>query len=304
MFPLTLEQIDQLDKNSTSKLIDLDSKGILLAPGESLESFKERIKVTASTLKEIDEELDSKPQYELFQGVHVSKKDKIPASLMDNVSKTNKDKYGFSINWVPGFFLSKSLGLLWGGCSVSFPEEHFSAFLIRKSFTNKEKWLIYSRSELLSHELCHIARTPINDNAYEEHFAYAISKSNMRQQIGNCFQRQIDALIFLCPIFILLAAQIYQVITMNIFDMTAFWIIAMSGPSYLLIKNYYLRIKYFKAFKKLKRAGIKKRDAVLFRCTKDEIFEIGKTEDTKTLLSEKANSDLRWQIIAKRFINI
>lgn len=302
MYPITQDEIDSLSGNDISILAELDSNGIIVGPGETIDDFKKRITTASKTLTEIEKELVDNGEYELYKGMVIKNDLRIPTKFLDQECDITQKKYKFSINWVPGFFLSKSLGFLWGGCSISFPVEQFSVFLIRKSFKEKKKWLIYDRSELLSHEICHVARAPINDNPYEEHFAYAVSNSKLRQQIGNCFQSQIDALIFIGPVFMLLAAQFYQIFSNTMFSLIPFWLFAASSPSYLLIKNYYLRGKFNKAFKKLQSAGYEDADAILFRCNKSEIFEIASTNTLNVYIDKKIDSELRWKVIANRFL--
>lgn len=36
--------------------------------------------------------------------------------------------------------------------------EFFTLFIIRRTLKDQERWLIYRRNELISHELCHVAR--------------------------------------------------------------------------------------------------------------------------------------------------
>ena len=301
MFPLTEEDLDELSDDSLNQLVKLDKQGILCAPNECLVTFKERMKLTIKHLNEVDNELSEKGELELFDDMPLPAANRIGPKLLEDASCRCKERYGFSINWVPGFFLSKSLGLLWGGCAVSFPEEHFSVFLIRKAFMTSEKWFIYSREELLSHELCHVARAPLCDTPQEEHFAYAISSSAMRRTIGNCFQAQKDALIFLLPVLVLLGAQMTMIFGGLYFSLVPFWIGAVSGPSYLLLRNFKLRRTYFKARKKLVKQKIKQPDALLFRCTSGEIQEIAGTTDPAGYITSKWNYDLRWKVMITRF---
>jgi len=301
MYPITQEEIEQLSVDDIKKISKLDSKGILVGPGESIEDFKKRLTTALKTFTDIEKDLASNGEFELYKGMTIQNDRRIPTKLLNQVSSITKNKYKFAINWVPGFFLSKSLGLLWGGCSLTFPEEQYSVFVIRKNFQQSEKWLIYGRSELLSHEICHVARAPINDSPYEEHFAYAVSNSPLRRQIGNCFQSQLDALLFICPVFTLLAAQFYQIFTHTMFSLIPFWAFAASGPAYLLIKNYYLRFRFNKALKKLLESGYKDAEAILFRCTKKEIFELAKSPDTRKAIKKIAETDLRGQVIVHRF---
>ena len=76
----------------------------------------------------------------------------------------------FAIDYVPGFYLFEKVGLLWGGCSIYDDETEMKVFLLRPAFKNKKRFLIYDRTELIAHELCHCARQVLHDHAIEEFF--------------------------------------------------------------------------------------------------------------------------------------
>ena len=59
-----------------------------------------------------------------------------------------------------------------------------SWFQLKPVFAKQEKWLIYSRQELISHEMCHIARFHLHSHRYEETLAYKTSTSRLRKAIG------------------------------------------------------------------------------------------------------------------------
>ena len=64
-----------------------------------------------------------------------------------------------------------------------------------------------------------------------------------------------------------------------------------------------LRGKFFKALKKVSGAGFKDAEAILFRCTKQEIFDLAASGDVKALIKEKSDSELRWRVMSYRFLN-
>ena len=301
----TLEHLKKLKDGDIESFTDFDSMGLLAAPGETPEQFRERITKLFRHLREIYAELDKKGSITLFETITLEKARHIPPEIIGEAAEINNKFYGFSIRWVPGFFLSRNLSFLWGGCAISFPEDSLSVFLIRAAFAEKRKWLFYTREELLAHELCHIARLPLKDRAFEEFFAYRLSHSGFRRYIGNCFRYYYDALFFIIPFFILLGAQICRMF----FDLRhipeyPFWILVAAYPIFLLIRNQLGRNLVFKAEKKLYAAGIKNPKAVLFRCVKDEIAEFAEFSGNITdLMKQKAEKELRWAVILKRFVS-
>ncbi|NOY75862.1 MAG: hypothetical protein GXP32_08765 [Kiritimatiellaeota bacterium] len=302
--------IENLNDESLDKLVELDSHGLLLAPGETAERFKQRLLTLKQHLEEIRSELDEKGSLPLFATITLERKRRIPNAILAEAAEIDRTRYAFSIDWVPGFFLSKSLGFLWGGCAISFPEDHLSIFLIRASFAEKKKWLMYRRDELLAHELCHVARMPIGDRSFEELFAYRLSPSRLRRSFGNCFQYTWDAVLFIAPFFILVAAQAlrFSLDEPAWLPIEPFWCLVPLYPLFLLCRNQWLKGKFDKAKSNLELAGVEKPLPVLFRMTKKEIFEFANFAGEvdlrviQTHLTAKTNEDLRWKVIAKRFL--
>ena len=284
----------------------LDAQGFLAAPGEDEAAFAARLQAERLKIRKFREQLDREMIAEPYGGLVLDSRSTIPPEILQEAAEITRAAYGFEIGWVPGFFPVKGLGLLWGGCSIGSYEDIPALFIIRRSFEHKKRFFIYSREELTSHELCHVARSPLNDPVYEEHFAYAISKSALRRYSGNCFKSEKDALFFLLPVFLLLAVQILRTFYRPDIPAWPFWILAFVWPAWLLLVNFRARKRYFRAENAL-RTYSDMPQAVLFRCTAGEINALADAADdpaaVRTLLESKKNSDLRWKIIYQRFMN-
>ena len=306
-FPLTKTEIENLKSIDIDKLLSLDNFGLLIGYNEDIQSYKKRLLSIESDIQSLKKELATKGQIELFHKVFATENNLISTDILTEASKYTEKSYNFSINWIPGFFLSKGLGLLTGGCSAT-SESGFTFFLIRSSFSSKKKWLWYSRNELLSHELCHAARAPVKDRYLEEFFAYKLSSSPFRRFFGNCFQGVFDAILLLMPLFLLLAMQIINTFLFLGIPMSIFWIIAFIYPIFLLIRNQVYRNVYFKAQKSLLSAFGNNTpfDSILFRCNSKEISQIGRFKNSpdqlKEWIEDNAIKELRWQVIYQRFI--
>ena len=150
---------------------ELDSLGFLAAPGEDEGAYAARLKSEEEKIVRFRNQLQREKVLEPYQGLIVDSHSEIPPEILDEAAEITRNAYGFEIRWVPGFFPVKGLGLLWGGCSIGSYEDIPALFIIRRSFEKKRRFFIYSREELTSHELCHVARSPLNDMPYEEHFA-------------------------------------------------------------------------------------------------------------------------------------
>ncbi len=296
--------LNRAAEGETDALCMLDSMGFILKPGEDAAGYVARIRAMHERFLSFIENTADGKDYEVYPGIHIQENSRIPDDIMEEAAQTTNERYGFAIRWVPGYFLSKGLGPLWGGCALSDDEpDSVPVFLIRKNFRNSRKFFIYSRDELLSHELCHAARAPLMDRMLEEHFAYAGSHSRLRRYMGNCFQTDRDAMLFLFPILILLAIQIMiQFLGFEI-PIYPFWVLALAWPAYLLIRNAKQRKIYFSTENKLRECGFAKPSAALFRCTSEEITEFSELSaaELEQKLEELAQSDLRMKIILTRF---
>jgi len=296
--------VEKVRNGDADALVELDSKGFLLAPGETVAEYADRVEEILRRAEEFQSEIESEGKIEI-PGLATLEKERRIGAALDEAAETTMDAYGFAIDWVPGFFLSKGLGPLWGGCAVSFSDDPLPVFLIRAVFAEKKKWLFYSRDELLAHELCHVARTPLRDAKYEETFAYRISNSPFRAYVGGCFERQHDAFLFLAPFFLLLAAQTAKLyFGMSWIPIPLFWTLVALTPALFLLKNHLTRKKLFNAEKALENAETAKPFHILFRSTAKEIAEIAALrndpEELKRWLDRKADSEPRWKVALNR----
>ena len=213
--------------------------------------------------------------------------------------------YSFRTRHVPGFFLSRDVGLLWGGCMICDPDHPLSVFLIRGAFRKRQRWLFYNRRELLAHELCHSMRQSLEEITLEEYFAYQTSPSRLRRYLGNCFIREYDAIWFVIPALLLLLAQVAQSFWLPGLPVWPFWPVALAYPAFLLIRNGISRRLVKRAAKKLAAFGVEKPSAVLFRLDRGEIRRIGAMErpgEFEQYAAERKESDFRWAILYARFL--
>ncbi|MFZ2654787.1 MAG: hypothetical protein WAX69_07700 [Victivallales bacterium] len=299
--------IESISENDIKGLAEADSSGFLMAPGEDLESYRKRLLVMDESYSEIEKDLRSSDSYNIFGEFTIDTSKRISPEILGEAAELTRKYYGFNIDWVPGFFLSKSLGVLWGGCAISFPDQNqLSIFIIRANFAKKKRWLFYRRDELLAHELCHVARGPVRDRTFEELFAYRLSPSRLRRYMGNCFRHDYDAILFILPVFLLLGVQILRLffgLDQKI-PIWPFWIFAALYPVFLMLRNHLNRMVFFKAERNLENCGIARPLPVLFRCSRDELDKISSLKDPNVLrkwLDEKTGSELRWKVIGYRF---
>ena len=283
----------------------LDAAGIIPGRGESEEDFFHRAQRSFDVQRQLANSLITEGVTTVFDEIEISGERRADPAILEEAGEVTENLYGFKVQHVPGFFLSGSVGLLWGGCLIGDPDLDLSVFFLRDSFRNRKKWLFYDRTELAAHELCHSARTALNETMLEEYFAYRTSSSGLRRYLGNCFIRDYDALLFVIPAMFLPLAQFAQMFFLPRLPVFPFWIAALIYPAYLLIRNQKARNLVNRARRVLNSCGIKMAEAVLFRCVPQELEEISRLKERSELekyVTEKGETELRWLVIGRRFI--
>ncbi len=283
----------------------LDAAGFLPGAGEAPAEFLSRVEAILDAHREFEAELAEKGEVTVFDGIRVRTADRIPAEIIAEAEEVTGKLYDFRVRHVPGFFLSRDVGLLWGGCLIADTELPLSIFLIRGAFRTRERWLFYNRRELLAHELCHSMRQSLHEITLEEHFAYQTSPSRLRRYLGNCFIRERDAIWFIVPALLLLCAQTAQTFWLPRLPVWPFWPVALAYPAFLLLRNMRSRRLVGRAARKLAGFGVARPGAVLFRCTREEIRTLGNLAsrgDFEEFVDRRACEELRWAIIRRRFI--
>ena len=294
-----------VDWDDPSAPYELDSHGLIAAPGETLESFAARIDELLRTRARFDlctDDRGGSGALEAEVGFKVGTVEPMDAAIVAEAADRTESLFGFRADWVPAFFPSRGLGLLWGGCTV-VTESGFPVFFLRRGFRDRPKWFIYRRDELLAHELCHAVRGCLEDETYEEHFAYMTSGSAFRRWTGNCFRREWDAIVFLIPVVLLLVVQFIVYAGVLNLPLWPFWILAFAYPAFLVARNIPERRTFFTAREKLMYCGFAKPDAALFRMTAEEIRMLARTPDgqLEDYFRDRSAAELRWQILIHRF---
>ncbi len=298
---MTLRNIMEIEE-----LAALDAAGFIAGCGETATAYLERVARIKAAHDDFNARLETEGEAEALEGITVRLADAMPPGIYDLPAGETLRLYGFEVRHVPGFFLSRQVGLLWGGCLISDPDRHFSLFLLRNSFRHREKWLFYSRNELLAHELCHSARQALGETSLEEYFAYQTSPSALRRNFGNCFIRDRDAVLFLLPALLLLAAELVRGFLLPGFPAWIFWPAAAAYPVYLLWRNHQSLKLVRRAAAALRRCGVPEPRPILFRCSREELRELGEMNSREELdhyVSLKAEHEVRWMVIRERFLS-
>ncbi len=294
------EQLRLAAQENLSVLAALDTRGLFPALDETAPQFAQRLQKLAEHLEKIDDAVKNNGTWEQESfsfppGSHIAAKYYAPPA------EITQKRYQFSIDWVPGFFVNPTGSWLFGGCAFCDWQKPAVLFIIRRSFQKKERWLFYHRNELLAHELCHIARMPLDSLTFEETFAYQTSPKWLRRTIGGVFYRQWDSLLFLFSALALLLGQCLRLFFIPALPLWPFLIPFPAVVLWLALRYASLRNTLSRAKEKLAALFKDNAPAVLFRCTDNEIAEIAACDDLQGWL--KQQSSLRWKIILSRFLH-
>ena len=302
---LEAERLARAEQGDAAALVELDRRGLLLGAGETCADYVARLRCLAENLANMNRALESQGRFEV-EDIRVTAAERIPADLFEQAAPVTDDLYRFCVDWVPGFFVNPAMGWLFGGCAFSFYPDFFALFVIRKAFAQRERWLIYSRRELLAHELCHIARIGLDSILFEETFAYQTATSSFRRLVGSVFRVPADSYILLLVTLLLLVGQFVRVLLWPSLWIWPFWTSLGGVMAYLVGRHWRLRRAFGRALRHMRSAAGADADAVLFRCTDAEIMDCARQADPEALadwLRDRAGAEPRWQVIRDRFLD-
>ncbi len=229
----------------------------------------------------------------------------VPREVLREGLADARETYRISPLWVPAFYDNRFLPWYVGGAMFFDPSAGpFRVCLVlREGFRHSDRWLIYDRAEIISHELCHVARAAIEQNVFEEPLAYRLSGSGLRRLLGGAFRGRWEAPAVLCGAALPAAAAVGEV-----FGMEPWLKIPAAVPLAAVVAA--LGWRALRTAGDLRRAAAALRtayeeaaDAVLFRCTDEDIRALARQPMNAVgkWLEDRGDSP-RWQIIRRRFL--
>lgn len=295
--------IERAEAGQIDALAELDARGLIPGNGETHEHYMQRLRCLRERIGDMKETLERDGSYTV-DGIALQREDQIPNELFEEVRPMLEAKYRFMADWVPGFFVDPKFGWLFGGCAFYFYPEFFALFIIRKSFREKNKWLIYDRRELLVHELCHVARAAIGSRRFEEHLAYQTSASAFRRLAGGVFHSPLDSALLLGSTLLLLCMQMVKTLLAPTLWIWPFWTLVLLVIAMLCMRSRTYRRLLNRAVDNVQPISADP-EAIVFRCTDGEIAALAgqaSAGQAAAWLDRKADEELRWNVIRHRFV--
>lgn len=288
------------------RLAEIDRRGLICPPGADPGVFLAVAEKTLSWAEGVGDELRSAGKAEVM-GEEFAAEQSIPADILCACMKQAAGRYGICPSWAPAFFSARHLPWYVGGAcfySVEDEQTRHICLVLSSRFRSRRKWLLYSREEIVSHEICHVARAMMEQRVFEEPLAYRISESRLRRGLGPVFRGAWEAAAILAGSTLLFLGSVAG----TFFALR--WI-QYPAAAPLLVACSFLGIRAVKANRKLGRAIRNlseiygnNAEAVAFRCTDDEIYELAEranaAETIETYLCSSARA-VRWAVINRRF---
>lgn len=188
--------------------MDYLSQGFLPGPHETQTEFEARVAYCLELRQ-------SMPEIS-----HVHSEDQQLA--LENAATITYPLFGFKPHWIPVLFSNHKLLPWHGGCAWIFRmNEHApqAAFLqLRSAFRTQLQYFgLYSRNELLAHEICHVARMCFEEPVYEELLAYKTSPLKWRRWLGPIIRNSVESMFFLLSLLLVMAACLFSLFVDPIF---------------------------------------------------------------------------------------
>ena len=263
MKPIVLP--DRLDNSDPLEyLCHADEQGFLLAPGETPESFAERVGKLVRNLPE-----------NLPEGLPEAAE-----RVRADAEAVTEDLYGFRAAWLPVYYSTAETGRFSAGVSL-FPDDSLPLVYLSGAFLKKPSHRGYTAGETLAHEAVHAARLAFPDNsAYDEYFPCQVHSSAFRRLAGNLFRHWYIPLIF----FLGLVFAPLCLLTLLL-------------PAAVLLVEFLLLQRIRTAKKKIRSLGLRP-EPVLLRLSDAEIRTLAAGK-LPSCLSDKTS--LRFRLFFRRF---
>lgn len=171
---------DDRGADPLERLCRADEAGLLIAPGESAESFVRRIE---RMRKELPENLPA--------GLP-----EVTGPVREKSEEITFSRYGFRASWLPAYYSIRETGHFSAGVSVIL-DDLLPLVYLSGAFLKKARHRGYDPAETLAHESVHAARTAFPENSsYDEYFPCQVHASPFRRLAGNLFRRWYIPLLF------------------------------------------------------------------------------------------------------------
>lgn len=287
------------------KIIELNTRGILPGPNETKEEYLKRADYNLTLRKQLTDEL--------LRDIPFSKESEEASDCLQESFAKTKELYDIAPDWAPLFFSDYQLSLWQGGCAWIFQitnESPTTALIqLRKHFRESNIYLkLYSRNELLAHELSHVGRLAYDESKFEEYFAYRSSKSKFRRWLGPIVKSSAESLLFVIILIMILVLDI-SALTLGSAAFFPYVLWAKLIPAGLftgaLFRLAWRHRQFNRCLEKIEKItrSKKKANAVMYRLTDLEIIAFSRLKLPAINTYIANQTSLRWQVINAAYLS-
>ncbi len=267
---------------SEEQCIFWDKKGLFALPGDTCESYSNKIK-QYQALSLFTESYEHKQAFEVVQSL-----------------------YDIEPVWVPVIYSDQDLHFWEAACSWMQKEETTDTWKIwiqlRRCFQKKEKlYFIYQKSEVLAHEYVHACRYSLQAEKYEEFFAYYTSfffakkspSAYLRGVLGPLFSSPKETQFFLLSLVVPSCALIFDPFFFEALLCVPFLTCSFFGARLLMRWKKWCRCK--------KKISL----PLMVRLTDEEIdlFSTLSQEKIRDWIDEQRKNSFRWRELSLIYCN-
>lgn len=276
-------------------LLTYNRQGLIPGPGESETDFFHRAKYCLDLKETIAEEIS------------------LPKSLQASCARLTPSNeslsslYDISPDWVPVYFSDYQLAPWQGGCAWIFQasEEKPTAafFQLRKRFESSPTYLgLYSRTELMNHELAHVGRMMFEEPKFEEIIAYRTASSKGRRFWGAIVQSSTEAAWFVFLLLPLIFLDLYLLFSRqeNVYwQVASLKLIPLSLIALAAVRLYRKQKIFSQALNGLVSLfqDQQQANAVIYRLTDKEIEEFAGKSPGAIQEYAGIQTELRWRLL-------
>lgn len=235
-------------------------------------------------------------------------KDELYMNAYSNSLDASQDFYGIRPTWVPIFCSDDTLSFWQGGSTWIFQIDQMTppgaVVQLRYHFKSSSSYLfIYSREEIITHELAHIGRMAFEESRFEEIHAYQTSESKIRRFLGAIIQKPYESIIFLILLLLIIFIDTLFLFTENFTFYTLAFILKITCAGsvfFAFLRLLYTSYLYQKCLKKLAHLyTLPVATHLIYRLTDEEIIYFGKNSihKIKTFIRDVCPENFRWTFI-------
>lgn len=286
---------------TTEQLITYNEQGLIPGPDESEEEYLKRVDYCLHLSERMDQEI-----HETVIGIEEMEASK---KILISAHPLCQSLYGIAPLWVPVIFSNDKILPWHGGCAWIFQLNEGSptaALLqLRKKYgVSQGRSFLYSRDEVVAHELAHIGRMMFEEPKFEEVLAFQSSPSRLRRTFGPIVQDSKESGLFILILFLIICLDFFFVaFGYDTIYYQAMWLklipIAMIGWGVVRVLKRQSQLKLCLSHLTSILGETASANAFVYRLTDDEIisFSTSSPKKVEEQIREKMGASLRWKLL-------